>query len=296
MRVRAKHYATGERIDVVAEGGRIVSMGPPLKCPADRESDWISPPLFDLQINGCLGHSFNSPDLTVDQVRDVVNVCRCHGIGGLLPTLITNSFVALHHGFATLRKACETDPAVANAVPGFHLEGPYIASDDGPRGAHPKLHVRRPDWDEFQRWQSAAGGRIRLVTLAPEHDGALAFIERLAKAGIVVAIGHTAASGQRIREAIAAGASLSTHLGNGSHAMLPRHENYFWELAGRRRTVGQLDSGWPITCRQRSSNPSFGSSRPRGRSSPVTPAASRVCLSADIRNGALNSRCCLAVR
>jgi N-acetylglucosamine-6-phosphate deacetylase len=70
---------------------------------------------------------------------------------------------------------------------------------------------------------------IRLVTLAPEHDGALPFTERLAAAGVVVALGHTAASGARIRDAIAAGARLSTHLGNGSHAVLPRHDNYIWE-------------------------------------------------------------------
>jgi N-acetylglucosamine-6-phosphate deacetylase len=89
--------------------------------------------------------------------------------------------------------------------------------------------VRPPDWDEFRRFQEAAGGHIRLVTLAPEHDGALPFIERLVASGVVVALGHTAASGQRIREAVAAGARLSTHLGNGCHALLPRHENYLWE-------------------------------------------------------------------
>src|SRR5208283_1690503 len=77
--------------------------------------------------------------------------------------------------------------------------------------------------------QDAAGGRIRLVTLAPEHEGALRFIEQLAGSGVVVALGHTAASGTRIRDAIAAGARLSTHLGNGTHALLPRHENYVWE-------------------------------------------------------------------
>jgi N-acetylglucosamine-6-phosphate deacetylase len=77
--------------------------------------------------------------------------------------------------------------------------------------------------------QDASGGRIRLVTLAPEHEGALAFIEQLTAAGVIVSIGHTAASGQRIREAITAGARLSTHLGNGSHAVLPRHDNYIWE-------------------------------------------------------------------
>jgi N-acetylglucosamine-6-phosphate deacetylase len=89
--------------------------------------------------------------------------------------------------------------------------------------------VRRPDWDEFRRWQEAAGGLIRLVTLAPELEGALSFIERLTAAGVVVALGHTAASGPCIRDAIRAGARLSTHLGNGAHAVLPRHPNYIWE-------------------------------------------------------------------
>ncbi|HYT87243.1 MAG TPA: N-acetylglucosamine-6-phosphate deacetylase, partial [Gemmataceae bacterium] len=95
--------------------------------------------------------------------------------------------------------------------------------------AHARRHVRSPDWDEFRRLQDAAGGRIRLVTLAPEQEGALDFIERLVASGVVVSLGHTAASGACIRAAVAAGARLSTHLGNGAHAMLPRHDNYLWE-------------------------------------------------------------------
>jgi N-acetylglucosamine-6-phosphate deacetylase len=143
--------------------------------------------------------------------------------------LVTNSFAALLHGFTTLREACENDPEIARTIPVFHLEGPYISAEDGPRGAHSRQHVRRPDWDEFRRWQDAAGGRIRLMTLAPEPEGAIAFIEKLTAAGVVVSLGHTAATGPCIRDAIRAGARLSTHLGNGSHAVLPRHENYIWE-------------------------------------------------------------------
>ena len=229
MRLRGRHYRTGEPVDVLCEQGRITGVGPLARQPADREGGWVGPALFDLQINGCRGHSFNSPELTVEAVREVVDVCRRHGIAGLCPTLVTNSFAALRHGFAVLRRACATDPVVADAVPGFHLEGPYISPEDGPRGAHPQEHVRPPDWDEFQRLQDAAGGHIRLVTLSPEYDSALSFIERLVESGVVVAIAHTAATGPRIRAAIAAGARLSTHLGNGSHAVLPRHPNYIWE-------------------------------------------------------------------
>jgi N-acetylglucosamine-6-phosphate deacetylase len=229
MLLRAQHYATGERIDVRHEGGRIVAIAPAGMAKVDREAGWIAPALFDLQINGCLGISFNSPTLTTAQVRTVVDECRRHGIGGLLPTLVTSSFEAIAHGFRTLRQACETDPVVGAAVPGFHLEGPYIAPDDGPRGAHSREHVRDPDIDEFRRWQDAAGGRIRLVTLAPERLGALQFIEQVSQSGVVVAIAHTAATPAQIRDAVAAGARLSTHLGNGCHAMLPRHESYIWE-------------------------------------------------------------------
>src|SRR5262249_59618000 len=106
----------------------------------------------------------------------------------------TGSCEALPHGFTTLRAACEADQVVGGAVPGFHLEGPYISPDDGPRGAHPKPHVRDPDLDEFRRWQDAAGGRIRLVTLAPERPGGLRLIEGGTKTGAVVAIGHTPAT------------------------------------------------------------------------------------------------------
>src|SRR5439155_19431620 len=175
------------------------------------------------------GHGFSSEQLGADAIHHVVGVCRRHGIAGLCPTLVTNARAALVHGFATLARACDRDAALARALPVFHLEGPYISPEDGPRGAHPHAHVRPPDWDESQRLQDAAGGRIRLVTLAPETAGALPFIERLTRSGVVVALGHTAADGACIRAAVAAGARLSTHLGNGCHALLPRHDNCIGE-------------------------------------------------------------------
>ncbi|MGH7171461.1 MAG: N-acetylglucosamine-6-phosphate deacetylase, partial [Gemmataceae bacterium] len=229
LRLRGRHYANGQRLDILCEQGRIVALSAATDGRADVEAEWIAPALFDLQINGCDGISFNSPRLNEDDIRHVVAVCRRHGIGALCPTLVTNSREALLHGFTVLRRACETDAELAHVLPAFHLEGPYISGEDGPRGAHPLTHVRPPNWEEFCRFQDAAGGRIRLVTLAPELEGALPFIEKLTASGVVVALGHTAASSMCIRAAIAAGARLSTHLGNGSHALLPRHDNYLWE-------------------------------------------------------------------
>ncbi|MBI3407419.1 MAG: amidohydrolase family protein [Planctomycetes bacterium] len=229
MRIRAVHYATGTPIDLLVEGGNIQAVENPNLSRPDLESGWVAPALFDLQINGCDGFSFNSPNLTREHIHHIAGLCRRHGIGAFCPTLITNSADALRHAFATLAQACAESPELARALPAFHLEGPYISPEDGPRGAHPLRHVRPPDWDEFRRFQDTASGRIRLVTLAPEIDGALPFIERLTASGVVVALGHTSAKPATIRDAIRAGARLSTHLGNGSHALLPRHENYFLE-------------------------------------------------------------------
>jgi N-acetylglucosamine-6-phosphate deacetylase len=138
-----------------------------------------------------------------------------------------------------IRQACERDRQVDHAAVTFHIEGPYISSEDGPRGAHPREHARPPDWEEFQRLQEAAGGRIGYVTLAPELPGAPAFVERLARDGIVVALGHHAGNTEQIRAAVEAGARHCTHLGNGAHAQLPRHPNYIWDqLAEDRLAAG----------------------------------------------------------
>jgi N-acetylglucosamine-6-phosphate deacetylase len=181
------------------------------------------PGLFDLQVNGFGGVDFNSPELAADRVSLALERMQGVGVTRLLPTLITSSF----EDFAASARVLSsmTDPAIA----GIHMEGPYISPEDGARGAHPRAHVRVASKDDFARRQEAAGGRIALVTLAPEVPGALGLIEQLATAGVKVAIGHTAASPDQIADAITAGASLSTHLGNGCASMLPRHPNVIWE-------------------------------------------------------------------
>ena len=110
------------------------------------------------------------------------------------------------------------------------MEGPYVSPDDGYRGAHPHADVAAPTLDDFRRRQDAAAGRIVLVTLAPERPGALRLIEHLVDAGIRVALGHTAATPPQIADAINAGATLATHLGNGCPQLLPRHPNVIWDL------------------------------------------------------------------
>jgi N-acetylglucosamine-6-phosphate deacetylase len=229
MLIHAHHYLTGEPVAITLDSGRIVAVGPQSYSKPDTVADWIAPSFFDIQVNGALGISFNLPTLTTDDVHRIADKVQSHGVGGFCPTLYTTDSAAFEHGFRTLLQVCNEVAALNRLMPAFHLEGPFIAAEDGPRGAHPRGHVREPNWDEFARWQDAAGGRIRLVTLAPELAGALPMIERMTEMGIIVAIGHTAATAEQIRSAIAAGARMSTHLGNGAHAVLRRHPNYIWE-------------------------------------------------------------------
>src|ERR1019366_2313496 len=179
--------------------------------------------LFDLQVNGFAGVDFNNPRTTEPEILRAIAAMRATGVTHFLPTLITSS----SENFAQCAKnlARINHPAIAC----IHLEGPYISADDGPRGAHPRAHVVAETIEDFLRRQEAAGGEIRLVTLAPEVAGALPLTEFLVARGVRVAIGHSAASPAQIRDVIKAGATLSTHLGNGCANPLPRHPNLIWE-------------------------------------------------------------------
>lgn len=181
------------------------------------------PGFVDLQVNGFAGVDFNSPGLSSEQIRRALAAMRATGVTRCLPTLITSSFASFAACARALLAAGEA------AIAGLHMEGPYLSPLDGARGAHPRAHVIPASLDDFLRRQDAAGGRIVLVTLAPEAPGALALVEQLAARNIRVAIGHTMASREQIRDAIRAGATLSTHLGNGCPTLLPRHDNVIWE-------------------------------------------------------------------
>jgi len=192
------------------------------------------PGLFDLQVNGFGGIDFNGPDLTADRAAEAVERMRATGVTRCLPTLVTSSFAAFARSARVLART--TSPAIA----GIHMEGPYLSAEDGARGAHPLEHVAPATLDDFNRRQDAAGGRIVLVTLAPEVAGAMTLIEHLVASGVRVALGHTAADARQIGDAVAAGATLATHLGNGCPQMLPRHPNVIWELLAADRLFASL--------------------------------------------------------
>jgi len=232
--------ASGAGIAVELEAERIAAIRP-ATAPADA---WLSAGLVDLQVNGYGGLDLNAPDLTPDIVADLVATLARLGTTTFLPTLITASEAQVTAALRTIAEARRQFPAVAHAVPGVHVEGPSISPQDGPRGAHPIEHVRPPDLAEFERWQAAGDGLVKLVTLAPEHAGAPGYIRALAARGVIVALGHSAATPEQIRAAVDAGARLSTHLGNGVAATLPRHPNLIWtQLADDRLAASFIADG-----------------------------------------------------
>ncbi|MHC4398065.1 MAG: N-acetylglucosamine-6-phosphate deacetylase [Planctomycetota bacterium] len=241
MELLGRRYDTGQPIRLEIENGRIAQVSePPPGGEAAERWPWIGPGLIDVQINGYGGQEFSAPDLTSEKVAEIVRHYGAFGVTRCYPTLFTQSLEVIQHGLRAIVGACESWSDIRRAVPGIHVEGPYISREDGPRGAHPLKHCRPPDWDEFQRFQEAAEGRIRILTMAPEYDGSPEFIRRVAASGVVVALGHTAADTDQIRAAVDAGARLSTHLGNGSHPMIHRHRNYIWDQLADDRLVASL--------------------------------------------------------
>jgi N-acetylglucosamine-6-phosphate deacetylase len=239
LTLHARRYDDGRPVHLAIDDGRIASVE--AVDPTDA-ADWplVAPAFFDLQINGYGGVWFSDVGLTVDQVLTVLEAHFAKGITRLCPTVITNSFEAMRDGLATVRAACEREPWADRMVPACHVEGPYISPEDGPRGAHPLEHVRGCDVAEFERWQAASGDRIRLITLAPESPGAVEFIRHVTGRDVRVSIGHTAANTEQIAAAIDAGATLSTHLGNGAHGTIRRHPNYIWDQLGDDRLCASV--------------------------------------------------------
>jgi N-acetylglucosamine-6-phosphate deacetylase len=239
-RVRGRDPASGKGVEISFADGLVTGIAPCAEAP----TDWVSAGLIDLQVNGYGGIDLNDGALTADRVGDLARLLHAHGVTTFLPTLVTASEASLIDALAAIAEARRAYPQVARSIPGIHVEGPFISPTDGPRGAHPAAHVRPPDAAEVARWQAACGGLVRIITISPHWDGAADFVRSTVATGVEVALGHTDAGSERIRAAVDAGARLSTHLGNGASAMLPRHPNLIWtQLADDRLTASFIADG-----------------------------------------------------
>jgi N-acetylglucosamine-6-phosphate deacetylase len=243
IRITGRDVRTGHGISVLVAEGRIAAIEP-----AEQTSGpYLAAGLIDLQVNGFRGLDLNDGALTPARVIALTRMMAGLGVTTYLPTLITASRTSLLSALAAIAKARRQDPLCARMIPFVHVEGPFLAPEDGPRGGHPRDHIRPPDLDEVEAWQRVSGDLVGKITLSPHYDQVQSFIRALAEQRILVAIGHTAATAEQIRDAVLAGARLSTHLGNGAAAMVPRHPNFIWaQLADDRLDAGFIADGFHL--------------------------------------------------
>ncbi|MGH2465115.1 MAG: N-acetylglucosamine-6-phosphate deacetylase [Candidatus Limnocylindrales bacterium] len=232
----------GGAVRIVVRDGLVAELERLDRDPTD--DAWIAPGWIDLQVNGFGGHDPNAADVEAHDVVAMVRSLWRWGTVAVCPTICSQSEERIVRSLRAVADACDADPLVAAAILGIHVEGPHIAREDGPRGAHPLDHIRPPDVTEYRRWQDAARGRIRIITVSPEYAESVGYIRAVVADGVVASVGHTAANGDQIRAAVDAGARWSTHLGNGAHALIARHPNYIWDqLAEDRLSAGLIFDG-----------------------------------------------------
>jgi N-acetylglucosamine-6-phosphate deacetylase len=208
---------------------------------------FVSQGLIDVQINGYLGIDFSGPGLTVEGIRKATKALWKVGVTSYFPTIITSDIERIKENFAVLAEA-QKDPEIGKSIAGFHLEGPYISPVKGFRGAHLEKYIKNPDWKEFQEIQKAANNEIKLITLAPELEGAISFIQNCVAVGLIVALGHHNGSTKDIKQAVDAGAKMATHLGNGCANEINRHHNPLWpQLSDDRITPSIIADGFHLT-------------------------------------------------
>ncbi|MEX1041035.1 MAG: amidohydrolase family protein [Pirellulaceae bacterium] len=247
--IYATDYTGGCRYELRFERDQLLSVVSLPFQPDEKLDELIlAPGLVDLQVNGFHGVDFGDPACNPAQVQQLCEAMLATGVTRFCPTITTSTHERILASLGNIRDSRKQYPLVDRMVAGIHLEGPYISPADGPRGAHPLADCRPPNWEEFREYQEASGNSIQILTMSPEYEGSEQFIRRVAETGVIVSIGHTQADTRQINLAIKAGASMSTHLGNGAHATLPRHPNYLWDqLAQDELSAGVIADGFHLS-------------------------------------------------
>jgi N-acetylglucosamine-6-phosphate deacetylase len=194
----------------------------------DRGTDAAAlPGLIDLQVNGYRGVDFSGEGLTKE---DFASACRQlleAGTTAFLPTLITSA-AAIYERNLPIIAGVLGQEEFRGRVLGVHLEGPFISTEDGARGAHSAQWVREPDVACLKELIDLAQGTVRLITIAADQEGAEELSRYAGSHGVAVSLGHHMANEQDLERLVAAGAKALTHLGNGVPALLSRHQNPIW--------------------------------------------------------------------
>jgi N-acetylglucosamine-6-phosphate deacetylase len=225
--VVARHYKTRQPVRVRWQDGIFSAAGTAETAP---ENVWLAPTLTDLQVNGYGAVSFQEPDISQDDLLKAVRALQRDACGQCLFTLVTNEWSAILNQVRHVRKLRAQSPELNAALPGFHIEGPFMSPVPGFVGAHSPELMLSPTPEHICQLREACGDDPVLLTVAPERDGVLEAIKLAVSLGITVSLGHTNASYETIQQAIKNGARSYTHFGNGCPQALDRHDNILWRV------------------------------------------------------------------
>ncbi|OGV50351.1 MAG: hypothetical protein A2017_15395 [Lentisphaerae bacterium GWF2_44_16] len=218
--------ADGKCISIFVNNGTIQAVE---EFPRDETLPYILPPLVDLQQNGALGIYFtNFCDKNPEDIYRIFEFLVKHGVGRVQLTMTSAAIETLKESLKALDKLLAGNRDLEKMFFGIFHEGLFISPLEGWRGAHPAAFIKSPDYELFKDLDECAGGRIRTVNIAPEEPGGLPFIEKAVTDNKTVSLGHCCPDRETVREAVARGAKLITHFGNGAAPMMHRFKNPFW--------------------------------------------------------------------
>jgi N-acetylglucosamine-6-phosphate deacetylase len=210
------------------EDGKIAAIQ---KGKASKANRWVLPGFVDIHTHGGGGHTVTTGD--ADQARGAAAFQLSHGTTTMLASLVSSPFELMRDALLAFA------PLVAEGViAGVHFEGPYLSHIRC--GAQNPAYLRDPDQAELIELVKLANGNLRMVTIAPERDGALEAIALLREHGIVAAVGHTDASYEQVMAAISGGATVATHLFNGMRPLNHREPGPIVALLDSPQVVCEL--------------------------------------------------------
>ena len=230
-----REFVTSRLIRICWCDGRIVSCEPLIE--STQNVGWILPALFDLQINGYGGIDFQQNALTESDLLTAVSALNRDGCARFLFTLITDQWEILLQRLRHVRDIRSRSVELNTAIAGWHIEGPFLSKKPGFHGTHNPDVMLNPTIDLLKELRETVPDDPILITIAPELPGSIKAIEWAVKSGMVVSIGHTDAPLDVINEAVLAGATAFTHLGNGCPSDLNRHDNILWRIFETQKLV-----------------------------------------------------------
>ncbi len=226
-----RHYATGNRTRIEWRDGVVSAVEESDEpCTDLLKHTWIAPPLVDVQINGYAGVDFQQDDVGAESMLQAARGLRRDGCPKFMLTLITEEWSKMLARFRHYRELRDRDPELKDAIFGWHCEGPFLNDQPGFKGAHEASVMRDPTPEDMVELRETLPDDPILLTLSPERAGSLDAIEKAVSLGIRVSIGHANPTAVTLRDAVVAGATGFTHLGNGCPQQLDRHDNILWRV------------------------------------------------------------------